>query len=86
MHARIIARHEFVSKIWQKVFMMMVRSCLVLFLVAFASAGDMACLKMNLWANEDCSGDPDNASTVTVGTTPSEACGKYCMGRPFLAL
>lgn len=56
---------------------MIVPRRLFLLLVAVASASDMACLKTQLWANEDCSGDPDNASTITVATIPSEDCGTY---------
>jgi hypothetical protein len=36
---------------------------------------DMACLKMQLWSNDDCSNDPDNTVTTTVPTVSTDDCG-----------
>jgi hypothetical protein len=39
------------------------------------NADDMACLKMQLWSNNDCSNDPDNEVTTTVPTVSTDDCG-----------
>lgn len=61
----------------------MTRLVLAVVLVLVVSAihaqqyGDsMACLKLQLWSNDDCSGDPDDSATSTVPTVPSDECGK----------
>jgi hypothetical protein len=71
------------TRLW---FVLVVTPVLLLLAVTVAAeqpaegqaAADLACLKLQLWASDDCAGDPDNTDFNTVPTAPSDDCGTCC--------